>query len=268
MKDQITRVGIDVDGVLTFGFAQYFVNKANMLKHTSYTLEDITEWDMAIALKLTDAQAKECYAHAAQACMDYIPTQEAIDFINELKSMPNVEIYYVTSPWPSENFASNRYAWLQLHFDASPKQIVLTASKSLLAGTLDFLIDDKRSNITAFKEARLKFTVHPTPSTYLFPTPYNLGCFRERSFESPLSRISHLVSLKQPKEVTPEPGQVWKHYKGTHYRIVAFGTHSESQEPYVCYEHATYPDTVWIRPYSMWHDEVSLGHRFELTPWK
>jgi hypothetical protein len=63
----------------------------------------------------------------------------------------------------------------------------------------------------------------------------------------------------------PQPGQVWKHSKkGSFYKILAVGKHSETLEEMVVYE-AQYDNPVskiWIRPLSMWNEEVEIeGNR-------
>lgn len=55
----------------------------------------------------------------------------------------------------------------------------------------------------------------------------------------------------------PEPGTVWKHYKGNKYQVVAVGRHSETLEPLVIYvktDDKERPRRVWCRPLGMWAD--------------
>lgn len=55
----------------------------------------------------------------------------------------------------------------------------------------------------------------------------------------------------------PEPGTVWKHYRGGAYQVVAMARHSESLEPLVVYvltNDDEKPRKVWCRPLSMWAD--------------
>ena len=51
----------------------------------------------------------------------------------------------------------------------------------------------------------------------------------------------------------PHPGEIWQHFKGTRYRVVAVGKHSEDQEEMVAYANAETGE-VWMRPLSMWQD--------------
>ncbi len=49
------------------------------------------------------------------------------------------------------------------------------------------------------------------------------------------------------------PGEIWRHYKGKNYRIIALSCHSEDLKWYVVYE-ALYDNSVskiWHRPLDM-----------------
>ncbi len=52
------------------------------------------------------------------------------------------------------------------------------------------------------------------------------------------------------------PGR-YRHYKGNEYLVLFVATHSESLEPMVVYR-ALYGDGgVWVRPASMWNEEIT-----------
>jgi hypothetical protein len=63
-------------------------------------------------------------------------------------------------------------------------------------------------------------------------------------------------------------GQVYQHYKGNHYRILALGKHSESGEELVTYQRQE-DDHVYSRPKNMFFDEIEKDGikttRFVLT---
>lgn len=49
----------------------------------------------------------------------------------------------------------------------------------------------------------------------------------------------------------------YRHFKGNEYRVVAIAKHSETLEPMVVYE-ALYDDGgTWVRPASMWNEEIT-----------
>lgn len=60
-------------------------------------------------------------------------------------------------------------------------------------------------------------------------------------------------------------GWTYRHFKGGYYRVLAIARHSETLEPMVIYQ-ALYGDlAVWVRPASMWMEEVKPGvRRFEV----
>lgn len=48
----------------------------------------------------------------------------------------------------------------------------------------------------------------------------------------------------------------YRHYKGGEYKVLAVGKHSETQEEMVVYQGLYDPYPVWIRPKSMFEDNV------------
>ncbi len=55
----------------------------------------------------------------------------------------------------------------------------------------------------------------------------------------------------------PQPGQLYKHYKGSVYQILYLGLHTETLEEMVVYK-AVDKDQVWVRPLTMWNDIVEV----------
>jgi hypothetical protein len=68
----------------------------------------------------------------------------------------------------------------------------------------------------------------------------------------------------------PEPNQIWSHYKGGRYEIIAMCNHTTTNELLVIYKSKSF-NGFHARPYSEWHDEVWEGKhrktRFELVCW-
>jgi len=68
----------------------------------------------------------------------------------------------------------------------------------------------------------------------------------------------------------PEPNQIWSHYKGGRYEIIAMCNHTTTHEVMVIYKSKSF-NGFHARPYSEWHDEVWNGphcvRRFELVCW-
>ena len=52
---------------------------------------------------------------------------------------------------------------------------------------------------------------------------------------------------------------VYKHYKGAYYEILDIAEHSETHEPMVVYQNIDNRNLTWVRPASMWFDEVKPG---------
>ena len=50
-------------------------------------------------------------------------------------------------------------------------------------------------------------------------------------------------------------GEIYKHYKGNIYQIVALAKHSETTEDMVVYQNVEHKD-IWVRPKYMWNEIV------------
>jgi hypothetical protein len=53
----------------------------------------------------------------------------------------------------------------------------------------------------------------------------------------------------------PIAGQLFQHFKGGFYIVIAVGKHSETEEDMVCYRAAS-EETYWFRPLRMWDEMV------------
>jgi hypothetical protein len=53
----------------------------------------------------------------------------------------------------------------------------------------------------------------------------------------------------------PQPNEVWQHYKGGKYQIVAMCNHTTTDEVLVIYKSMSFGG-FHARPYSEWHEQV------------
>lgn len=67
-------------------------------------------------------------------------------------------------------------------------------------------------------------------------------------------------------DVKPGSGQIWRHWKGTAYRVLGMALDAETEEMLVLYRDAENElAPIWARPLSEWHHHVTASkRRFEL----
>mgnify|MGYP000225480689 CR=1 FL=1 len=54
----------------------------------------------------------------------------------------------------------------------------------------------------------------------------------------------------------PQPGQIWQHYKGGQYEIIAMCNHTDTDETLVIYKSLSFGG-FHARPYSEWNEVVN-----------
>ncbi len=54
-------------------------------------------------------------------------------------------------------------------------------------------------------------------------------------------------------------GEIYRHFKGNVYEVVAVGRHSETLEQYVVYRALSGDGEVWIRPLIMFTEQIQQG---------
>tara|TARA_B100001109_G_scaffold67935_1_gene55349 strand:- start:25059 stop:25364 length:306 start_codon:yes stop_codon:yes gene_type:complete len=65
----------------------------------------------------------------------------------------------------------------------------------------------------------------------------------------------------KPQQPTITPG-IYRHYKGNDYQVLGLVRHSETEEYLVLYKTLYGDYSSWVRPYSMFVDEVEVdGHK-------
>lgn len=67
--------------------------------------------------------------------------------------------------------------------------------------------------------------------------------------------------------IYPKPGEIWQHYKGGQYEIVAMCNHTDTNEVLVIYKSLSFGG-FHARPHSEWHnvveqDDFKETHRFK-----
>lgn len=50
----------------------------------------------------------------------------------------------------------------------------------------------------------------------------------------------------------------YKHYKGNEYEVIGTARHSETEEELVVYFSIKNPDQLWVRPLTMFTEEIEL----------
>ena len=50
---------------------------------------------------------------------------------------------------------------------------------------------------------------------------------------------------------------VYRHFKGNYYRVIGVARHSETLEPLVVYQALYGARGLWVRPLSMWTEQVT-----------
>lgn len=52
---------------------------------------------------------------------------------------------------------------------------------------------------------------------------------------------------------------LYKHYKGSEYRVLHLARHSETEEWLVVYKQCYGDESIWVRPLSMFTEQVTLN---------
>lgn len=67
----------------------------------------------------------------------------------------------------------------------------------------------------------------------------------------------------------PQPGQIYKHFKGNFYKVIAIARDHETGKENVVY-HSNMTDIIWVRPLDDWLKDVRVSGktltRFEYIP--
>ena len=55
-------------------------------------------------------------------------------------------------------------------------------------------------------------------------------------------------------------GDIYKHFKGNVYKIIAIAKHTETEEELIIYQQVDQPQKVWARPISMFIDIIEKNN--------
>lgn len=53
----------------------------------------------------------------------------------------------------------------------------------------------------------------------------------------------------------------YRHYKGNEYEIIGIGAHTETEEKLVIYKALYEPYKIWLRPYDMFFETVTINDK-------
>ena len=59
----------------------------------------------------------------------------------------------------------------------------------------------------------------------------------------------------KPSKYNIKPGK-YRHFKGMEYEVIGLARHSETEEPMVVYRALYGEGGLWVRPLSMWNEQV------------
>jgi len=154
------RLLVDVDEVLADFHTPVF-DLAAKLFGKKLTSEDFDTWDLFDHFPKAERKALFNAMEQPGYCTSLPPLPGALEAIQELRNY--VDVYVVTSPFPSPTWVSERYAWLHEHFNFKPSEVITTSSKFVVAG--DAFLDDRPDNVVDWLEA------HPQKTGMLWHTP-------------------------------------------------------------------------------------------------
>lgn len=146
------RVLLDCDGVLA-DFHTPCLEIINELTGKQFAVTDIHEWDLFDALGVTGDVKNATYdrMNSPGWCSKLKPYPGVAQGVAKLREM--ADVYVVTAPMRGDTWHREREKWLWYHFEIGPKQVVHTSSKHVVHG--DVLIDDRESNLVAWKSDRV-----------------------------------------------------------------------------------------------------------------
>lgn len=181
------RLIIDVDEILC-NFQTPVLEIIYRLYGKKLSPYDFKEWDIFNTFSKAEQTAIFKEINKPGFCSALVPISGAIEAISILRQY--VDIYPVSSPFPSPTWGHERYEWLQNHFGFERKKVVFTSAKYLIAG--DAFLDDNPENVTSWLEE------HPDKLGMLWHIPNTrkmteYDYLRVNSWEKVIALVKNLV---------------------------------------------------------------------------
>jgi len=182
---------LDVDGVLA-DFLSPVIESMNKLIGVNIKSEDVTTWRIEDMYKKHDPDAANIISDIIQQpgfCESLKMFPGADEFVYGLSE--KFDVYFVTSPWDSPTWVTERNIWISSHFgEEHVRKTVYTENKHLVKG--DVLIDDRYENCLHWQEA------FPKSTSVLWTRPYNIqykppGFRMKPDFKFALASINYLL---------------------------------------------------------------------------
>lgn len=157
---------IDSDGVLS-NFTKRMVQEANHRLGTSYTVDQVTQFDFASSLGMTrqqGAEIKRLIAETAGLCRSMEPYHGAREGIDRIRRI--MPVLAVTTPWyTSPTWVYERIWWLDHWFGIPPEYQIHTAAKWAVRGRL--LLEDSADACAEWQP------LNPNGVAVFWRTPHN-----------------------------------------------------------------------------------------------
>jgi 5'(3')-deoxyribonucleotidase len=149
------RILVDLDDTV-YDLLSPWLKLLNEKHNTSITFDDISNWDMR--LYYPDLSKTELYLPLNSGeVWDFVePFPNAIEVINELRSNPNLEVYFCTATHFLTVTSKIQKTIMRFFPDFDYHNLIVTHKKHLI--NADFLIDDGPHNLKEFQGHRILYT--------------------------------------------------------------------------------------------------------------
>ena len=179
------RFLVDVDEVLA-DFQAPFFEAVHRLLGRKLRAEDCEVWDCFTLLEEGELKLVINEIEKPGWCAALSPKTGAKDALDKIRT--TMDVYAVTSPFPSKTWVHERDEWLKQHFNFTGKDIVHTRAKYLVRG--DAFLDDNPDHVTHWASE------HPGSLAMLWDLPNTRALpmedMRVRSWGEVLARLAAL----------------------------------------------------------------------------